>query len=204
MPAMTRLARDFFARDTLTVARDLLGRHLVRELDGQRITGRIVETEAYTGFDDQASRGRHGKTDANAVMFGPVGVSYVYFTYGMHWLLNVVARPDGADYPAAVLLRAVEPLVGLESIAERRAGRPPLEWTSGPAKLTKALAVDKSLSGVDTTVSGSPLYFREGQPVPDDGVESGPRVGLGKTPEPWFSMPWRYYVTGNPYVSRYR
>jgi DNA-3-methyladenine glycosylase len=201
---VNRLGRTFFARDTLTVARDLLGRHLVRVLDGERISGRIVEAEAYTGFDDRASHGHRGKTDRNAVMFGPVGVSYVYFTYGMHWLLNVVARPEGVDYPAAVLLRAIEPLTGLERIAAHRIGRPPHEWTDGPAKLTKALAIDKALSGIDTTAPDAPLYIEAGQPFPDNAVQTGPRVGLGQTPEPWFSMPWRFYVTDNPYVSRYR
>lgn len=204
---MKRLARDFFERDTLIVARDLLGRQLVRDLGDnppRRITGRIVETEAYTGFDDQASHGRRGKTDSNAVMFGEVGISYVYFTYGMHWLLNVVARPPDADYPAAVLIRAIEPLEGLDHIAARRMGRPPHEWTNGPAKLTKALDIDRSLSGLNLTAPDSPLYFAPGEPVPDEEVQSGPRVGMRNVPEPWFSMPWRFYVTGNPYVSRYR
>ena len=199
-----QLGCAFFARDTVSVARDLLGRDLVRVLDGERVVGRIVETEAYTGFDDQASHGRHGKTQRNAVMWGMVGVSYVYFTYGMHWLLNVVARPDGADYPAAVLLRAIEPLIGLEHIATRRGGRPPVEWTNGPAKLTKALDIDGTLNGVDVTVRNSPLYIGEGQPVAGSAVKAGPRVGLGNTPEPWLSMPWRFYVEDNPYVSRYR
>lgn len=201
---MSRLEHAFFARETVTVARDLLGRHLVRELDGERVSGRIVETEAYTGLDDQASHGRHGKTARNAVMFGPVGVSYVYFTYGMHWLLNVVARPEGAQYPAAVLLRAIEPLTGLDGIAARRNGRPPQEWTNGPAKLTRALAIDKALNGLDLTAPDGPLYFEAGEPVPDPMVETGPRVGLGQTPEPWLSMPWRFFVADNSYVSRYR
>jgi DNA-3-methyladenine glycosylase len=201
---MSRLGRAFFARDTQVVARDLLGRHLVHVLDGERITGRIVETEAYTGFDDQASHGRHGETARNRPMFGQVGVSYVYFTYGMHWLLNVVARTEGAEHPAAVLLRAVEPLAGLDRIAARRDGRPPREWTNGPAKLTKAMGIDGALSGVDLTAPGSPLYFEQGQPVPDEAVQTGPRVGLGSTPEPWLSVPWRFYVADNPYVSRYR
>ena len=201
---MSRLRREFFARDTLEVARDILGRHLVRVIDGERISGVIVEAEAYTTFDDQASHSRNGKTKRNAVMFGPVGVSYVYFTYGMHWLLNVVARPDGEDYPAAVLLRAIEPLTGLDIIASRRKGRPPLEWTNGPAKLTKALAIDKTQSGIDITMPDSPLFIEEGQPLPDDAVASGPRVGMGVVPEPWFSMPWRFYVRDNQYVSRYR
>ena len=204
MRRMSRLKREFFARDTAAVARDLLGRHLVRVLDGQRLSGVIVEAEAYSGFDDQASHGRHGKTERNALMFGPVGYSYVYFTYGMHWLLNVVAKPQGAQYAAAVLLRAIEPLTGLEQVAENRKGRPPLEWTSGPAKLTRALGIDKALSGIDVTASDSPLFFEEGRPLPDKAVRNGPRVGMGDAPEPWFSKPWRFFVKDNPYVSRYR
>lgn len=201
---MSHLKRTFFARDTLAVARDLLGKHLVRNLDGQKISGLIVETEAYTTFDDQASHGRRGKTKRNATMFGPVGISYVYFTYGMHWLLNVVARPAGEDYPAAVLLRAIQPLTGLDIIASNRNGRPPREWTNGPAKLTKALDINKALSDIDMTATRSPLFFEDGQSLPDSAIERGPRVGMGNVPEPWFSMPWRFYIKDNPYVSKYR
>lgn len=198
-----RLDRSFFARDTVTVARDLLGRVLVHEAEGRRVAGRIVETEAYTGRDDMASHAHRGKTPRNAVMFGPVGVSYVYFIYGMYWLLNVVARPAGADYPAAVLLRALEPLEGLEWMAARRPGRPQREWTSGPGRLTVALGIDGSLNGVDMTAPDSPLFFEEGQPVPGEQVQSGARIGVN-VPEPWKSKPWRFWVAGNPYVSRRR
>jgi DNA-3-methyladenine glycosylase len=198
---MSRLERAFFARDTRRVARDLLGRLLVREIDGQRLAGRIVEVEAYTGWGDMASHGHRGKTRRNAVMFGEVGFSYVYFTYGMHWLLNVVAKLPGVDYPAAVLIRAVEPLEGLDQIAARRAGRPLREWTSGPARLTMAFGIDGALNGIDMTAADSPLYFEPGARVPDALVIRGPRVGIN-VPEPWQSKPWRYRVSGNPYVSR--
>jgi DNA-3-methyladenine glycosylase len=135
-------------------------------------------------------------------MFGPVGVSYVYFTYGMHWLLNVIAKPPGADYGAAVLLRALEPLEGLEIVAARRVGRPPREWTSGPARLTAAFGIDGSHNQSDMTAPDSPLFFEEGDPVADEAVRTGARVGIGGVPEPWRSMPWRFWLAGNPYVSR--
>lgn len=198
---MSRLERAFFARDTCRVARDLLGCLLVRDLDGQRLAGRVVEVEAYTGWGDMASHGHRGRTPRNAVMFGKAGFSYVYFTYGMHWLLNVVAKPPSADYPAAVLIRAVEPVEGLDQIAARRAGRSPREWTSGPARLTMAFGIDGVLNGIDMTAAGSPLHFEPGERVPDTLVKTGPRVGIN-VPEPWQSKPWRYYISNSPYVSR--
>ncbi len=198
---MSRLERAFFARDTRTVARHLLGCLLVRELGGQRLVGRVVEVEAYTGWGDMASHGHRGRTPRNAVMFGEVGFSYVYFIYGKYWLLNVVAKPPGVDYPAAVLIRALEPLEGLEQMALRRAGRPQQEWTSGPGRLTLALAIDGTLNGVDMTAPDSPLYFEWGAPVPRGKIRSGPRIGVN-VPEPWRSKPWRYWIEGNPYVSQ--
>ena len=102
---MSRFSREFFARDTLSVARDLLGTRLVRRLDGQRLSGTIVECEAYIGQDDTACHASHGRTRRNQVMFGPPGYAYIYFTYGMHWMLNVVSEPQG--FPAAVLLRRI-------------------------------------------------------------------------------------------------
>jgi DNA-3-methyladenine glycosylase len=205
LPPMLRLSRDFFARDTLTVARDLLGRHLVRVSEEGRVVGRVVEAEAYIGQDDLACHGSAGRTPRNAVMFGPPGHAYVYFTYGMHWLLNVVAKQPGvADHPAAVLLRAIEPIEGPELIAARRAGRPPGEWTNGPAKLTLALDIDGRFNGLDVTAPDSPLFFEPGKPVSGGGVATGPRVGLGGTPEPWKSLPWRFYVRESPHVSRGR
>ncbi len=197
---MLRLKRDFFARDTLVVARELLGSILVHEIDGQRVVGRVVETEAYMGWEDKASHGHRGKTPRNTVMFGPSGFSYVYFIYGMYWLLNVVAKPCEVDYPAAVLLRAVEPLEGLKWIAARRKGRPTREWASGPGRLTMAMGVDGALNGLDLTRPDSPLYFEPG-PLPDaHQVATGPRIGL-KVPEPWQSKPWRFWLDGHPHVS---
>jgi DNA-3-methyladenine glycosylase len=198
---MSRLTRDFFSRDARSVARDLLGQILVHQTGDRRLAGRIVETEAYTGWDDMASHGHRGKTPRNAAMFGPSGVSYVYLIYGVHWLLNVVARPLRVDYPAAVLLRAVEPVEGLKYMAARRSGRPQQEWTNGPGRLTMALGIDKAHDGLDLVSPESPIFFEEDETIPGGQVRTGPRVGID-VPEPWKSKPWRYWIADNPYVSR--
>src|SRR5262245_10863194 len=138
---MTRLQRDFFTRDTLTVARELLGQILVHETPEGRAAGRVVEVEAYTGWDDAASHGHRGITPRNAAMFGQSGISYVYLCYGVHWMMNVIARPDGVDYPAAILIRALEPVEGLHLMGNRRMGRPQRDWTNGPGRLTLALGI---------------------------------------------------------------
>jgi DNA-3-methyladenine glycosylase len=198
---MGRLSREFFERETTEVAQDLLGRVLVRVLDGQRIAGRIVETEAYMGFDDAASHAFRGRTTRNTIMFGPVGMSYVYFTYGAHWLINVIAKAPGEEYGAAVLIRALEPLEGLELMAARRVGRAAKDWTNGPAKLTQAMGIDGTLNHIDLTAPDSAVFFEEGQPIPADQIQTGPRIGI-TAPEPWRTMPWRYWVAGNSYVSK--
>jgi DNA-3-methyladenine glycosylase len=200
---MTRLRRDFFARDTLAVARDLLGQTLVHETDDGRASGRVVEVEAYSGWDDAASHGYRGITPRNAVMFGQAGIAYVYLCYGIHWMMNVVARPPGVDYPGAVLIRAVEPGEGLFLMEQRRAGRPQREWTNGPGRLTLALGIGKAQHALDTVEAGSSLWWERAEPVPDEQVERGPRIGVD-VPEPSRSQPWRLWVKNNPFVSRGR
>jgi DNA-3-methyladenine glycosylase len=200
---MTRLRRAFFARDTVIVARDLLGQTLVHETREGRAAGRIVEVEAYTGWEDAASHGYRGITPRNAVMFGEPGIAYVYLCYGIHWMMNVVARPPRVDYPGAVLIRAVQPIDGLRLIEQRRAGRLQREWTNGPGRLTLALGIDKAQHALDTVGAGSPLFWERGQPIPDAQVERGPRIGL-HVPEPSLSQPWRFWVKGHPCVSRGR
>lgn len=199
----TRLPREFFARHTLAVARDLLGTRLVRLLDGQRLSGRIVECEAYVGQDDSACHASHGRTRRNAVMFGPPGHAYVYFTYGMHWMLNVVTEPEG--FPAAVLVRALEPLEGVETMYNLREarGKPRREadLTNGPAKLTQALAINGAFNGADL-VLGNTLWLERGQPVPEVSVHRGPRVGIRYAAEKDRHLPWRFWIEGNPHVSR--
>jgi DNA-3-methyladenine glycosylase len=187
-----RIPQSFYSRDVVTVARELLGMRLVRLLDGQRVAGIISEAEAYRGEEDQACHARAGRTRRTAGLYAPPGLAYVYFTYGMHWMMNCVCMAEG--FPAAVLLRALEPVEGLEIIAANRPGRARPIWCDGPGKLAQALAIDGSFNGADLCHPGGQnlLWLEPGPPVPDSAVISGPRVGLGATPEPWLSMPWRF------------
>jgi DNA-3-methyladenine glycosylase len=199
---MTRLNASYFQRDTLIVARDLLGRTLVSELGSQRTAGRIVETEAYRGEEDLACHAHIGRTPRTEGLYAPPGMGYVYLCYGVHWLINVCAKPaDHPNIPAAVLIRAVEPLEGLDLIAERREGRRQRDWTNGPGKLTVAMGIDGTLNAHDLTSPESSVYFEPGDPVKDEVVATGPRIGINP-PEPWKSIPWRFWVEGNHYVSR--
>ncbi len=182
------LGQDFYDRDTLAVARSLLGKRLVRILDGERLAGTILETEAYIGEEDQGCHASAGRTRRNSVMYGPPGHAYVYFTYGMHWLLNAVTGRQG--FPAAVLLRAIEPLEGVKTIHARRGGRDCL----GPAKITRALGIDGTANGLDLCSRESGLWIEAGETIADGLVQTGPRVGLNTVPEPWRSIPWRFRI----------
>jgi len=198
-----QLRREFFARDTLVVARELLGARLVRILDGQRLSGLIVECEAYVGQEDSACHASRGRTPRNAVMYGPPGHAYVYFTYGMHWMLNVVTEREG--FPAAILVRALQPLEGIEVMRSLRQarGRPRKdgELTNGPAKLTQALAIDKAFDGADL-VLGDTLWLEQVEPMAEGAVQSGPRIGIRYADEKDRGLPWRFWIRGHPYVSR--
>ena len=189
MDSSSCLPREFYARPTLTVARALLGMRLVRLQDGVQLSGIITEAEAYIGQEDLGCHAHSGKSLRNAIMFGPPGHAYVYFTYGMHWMLNAVTERE--DFPAAVLLRAIQPLEGVEVISARRQGRD----TFGPAKLTQALGIDGTLNGIDLCSPASGLWIEPGLPVPESAVLTGPRVGLYTVPEPWKSIPWRFRMT---------
>ncbi len=191
------LPRAFFARETRQVARSLLGARLVRIDRGRRLSGIIVEAEAYIGQEDQGCHARYGRTPRNAVMFGAPGHAYVYFTYGMHWMLNVVTEAEGR--PAAVLLRAISPAEGV-AVMQRRRGRQPL--TDGPGKLCQALGIDGRLNGHDLCSPGSRLFCEKGMGFTEAEVVRGPRVGLNSVPEPWKSIPWRFRVL--PEVIRHR
>lgn len=187
------ISRSFFERPTLMVARELLGQRLVKLEGDQRIAGLITETEAYIGSEDDGCHARAGLTKRNRSMWGPPGHSYVYFTYGMHWMLNIVTERDG--FPAAVLLRAVEPVEGHEIIRRRRAGRPESELTDGPAKLCQAFSLDRSFDGLDLCHPESVLFIERGVSIPEHSVTTGPRVGFNQVSEPWKSMPWRFQGT---------
>jgi DNA-3-methyladenine glycosylase len=195
---MTPLGRAFYDRDTVMVARELLGKRLVRHLDGQRVSGRIVEVEAYVGEIDSACHAHGGKTARNAVMFGPPGHAYVYFIYGMHYCFNVVT--DRKGYAAAVLVRALEPVEGVEAMRARRKGRRDVELTSGPAKLCYALGIDQALNGMDL-VAGDELWLEGELAASRLQIASGPRVGVRG--DDWaLAVPWRFWVEGNRYVSK--
>ena len=185
---MDILPRDFYARPTLKVARELIGARLVRILDGVKLVGLITETEAYISKKDLACHARVGVTPRTRVMFGEPGHAYTYFTYGNHWMFNVVT--ERAGFQAAVLIRAIQPLQGLDVMMERRQGRD----TFGPGKLCQAMGIGKGENGVDLTETTSGLWIEAGLPVPNKIVTKSPRVGLNNTPEPWLSKPWRFKV----------
>lgn len=180
------------------VARKLLGKLLIRKYEGERLTGRIVEVEAYFGLDDPAAHTFVGKTPRNAVLFGPPGFAYVYFIYGMHYCLNFSCEPDGQ--PGGVLLRALEPVEGLETMAKLRgldSNANPRLLTSGPGRLCQALGITREThNGIDVTSRRSGLH------VEDDGFAPGevmalPRVGIRKAAE----RPLRFVIAGNRFVS---
>jgi len=185
-----RLQREFFNRPTLRVARDLLGKRLVRLEGGERTAGIIIETEAYIGEADLGCHASAGLTPRTKIMYGPAGHAYVYFTYGNYWMLNFVTEAEG--FPAAVLIRGLAPTEGLERIAARRVGRLPQQWTDGPGKICMALAIDRIQNGADLCVPEAELFVEFGVNISDSSVTNGPRVGLNSVPEPWKSMPWRF------------
>jgi DNA-3-methyladenine glycosylase len=194
------LPRTFFSRPTRTVAHELLGCLLVRHLNGDRLSGIIVETEAYIGEEDLACHAKAGKTPRTQVMYGPAGFSYVYFTYGMHWMLNVVTESE--EFPAAILIRAIQPIEGVDVMQRLRGGKEVPDLCSGPAKLTQALDIARSQNGLDLCQSSSGIVIESHARFPRRIISAGPRVGLGGTPEPWKSKPWRYLVKDNPFVSK--
>jgi DNA-3-methyladenine glycosylase len=180
------------------LAKALLGQILVRRLeDGRELAGKIVEVEAYLGVEDRAAHSFGGRRTArNASMWGDAGHAYVYFTYGMHWCVNVVA--DREEVPTACLIRALEPLEGMEEMRKRRGRELEVELCSGPAKLTQALGIDRALDGVDLVESVN-LYIVRG-PRARPLIRRSPRIGVGYAKE-WAGKPLRFYIEGNPHVS---
>jgi DNA-3-methyladenine glycosylase len=195
-----RLTRDELAVDPLAAARLLLGAVLLRDVPGaEPVAVRLVEVEAYRGRDDPASHTYRGQTDRNAVMFGPAGHLYVYFVYGMHFCANVVSLTDGV--PGAVLLRAGEVISGVDTARARRpSARNDAELAKGPARLTAVLGLDRGDNGLDLTDPASPVRLHAGEPVADELVRTGPRVGVATAME----VPWRLWVDGSSALSTYR
>jgi DNA-3-methyladenine glycosylase len=204
------LGREFFVRSALEVAPELLGCLLWHVTSEGTVAGVITEVEAYTGRTDPASHAYRGETARNAVMFGPPGHAYVYFTYGMHFCVNLVCEPAGEV--SAVLLRAARVVAGEELAARRRlAGRTPAagrgiaerDLARGPARLCQALDIDRSLDGADVCVADSPLGVGAPagwSPAPASAISAGPRVGVSQAAD----RPWRFWLTGEPTVSVYR
>jgi len=192
------LPREFYQRSPDLVARDLLGKVLARRLDGEWLTGRIVETEAYFGKDDPAAHAFAGKTARNAVLFGPPGFAYVYFIYGMYSCLNVSCEPEGQ--PGGVLIRALEPLSGLETMARLRglaATAKPRLLTSGPGRLCQALGIVRAThNGLDVTSAESELQIRRDGFRPK-AIAVTPRIGITKAAD----SPHRFVIEGNGFVS---
>ena len=185
-----RLSESFFGRNTVLVARELVGKQLVRQEGNKRLSGVIMETEAYRGQEDLACHARVGKTSRTEVMFGPPGRTYIYFVYGMHWLLNFVTEDDG--FPGAVLIRAIIPKEGLEIISRRRNGQPKKQWTNGPAKICQAMNIDNQLNGINICARNAQVYVENGVGIESELIQASPRVGLNSVPEPWRSIPWRF------------
>jgi DNA-3-methyladenine glycosylase len=183
---------DFLEEPVEDVARRLLGCSLVRTIDGQQVTVRIVETEAYDQ-DDAASHAFRGPSARNGVMFGESGHLYVYFTYGMHYCCNVVSGRVG--HGSGVLIRAGEPVTGVPFVEERR-GVMGFNATNGPAKLCQALDITLALNGHD--LGEQPVELQEGVLRPEESISRSPRIGISKATD----LLRRFYITGNPYVSR--
>jgi DNA-3-methyladenine glycosylase len=183
---------SFYERDVLLVAPQLLGKKLIRTIGNQRISGIITETEAYRGEEDLACHAHVGKTARNSVMYSSAGIAYVYFTYGMHWLLNCVTGSVG--FPAAVLIRSVQPLEGLSLIAQNRKHRTETEWCNGPAKICQAFSIDGQQNGFHLCTPTSGLWIEEGTDIDPSSIATSPRIGMGTVPEPWFSKPWRFFI----------
>lgn len=189
------MSPGFYDRPAQQVARDLLGAHVISEVGGVRCSGRIVETEAYTGPDDEASHAhiRFGRTRRNDAMWGPPGRAYVYRIYGIHWCLNAVTGPEG--FPAAVLLRAAEPLQGQPAMIDRRPGVAERNLLRGPGNLTRGLGIDGGLD--HHLLDEPPLWVTGGSAVADAEVRCGPRIGITRNA----AAPLRFWIGGSPWVS---
>jgi DNA-3-methyladenine glycosylase len=195
-----KLPRDFYTRsNVVTVARDLLGKLLVVPTrNGARVSGKIVEVEAYRGPQDRAAHSYGGRrTKRTETMYGIGGTAYVFFVYGMYNQFNVVT--NAADAPHAVLIRAIEPVEGIDVMRRRRPGKTDHSLTNGPGKLCIALDIDRKLDAAD--LLGNRVWLEDGERVPRSRILSGPRIGIDYAEE-WIDKPWRFWLKDNPYVSR--
>lgn len=192
---MQRLEKQFFERPTLELAAKLLGKIFVRRMEGDSfLKGRIVETEAYLGLGDEACHAWRGRTERNGMMFAEPGKLYVYFTYGSHYMLNIVSEPEHTA--GAVLIRAMEPLAGESFMRERRNTSLDTELMSGPGKLTRALAIDRTCNGL--SLFESEFHLENAPELPEEAIGTSTRIGISRSRD----LPWRKFIIGNPHVSR--
>lgn len=185
---MKLLPREFYARDTVLVAKDLLGKIMHRQWHGSHLAGVIVETEAYCGLVDPASHAYIGLTNRNRALFGEVGHSYVYFTYGNHYCVNIVAKEKGVA-AGGILIRALIPVEGISQMKKLRQTDMISNLASGPGKIGQALHLRLSNNFIDLTTEG-PLYITEGFRIPKDEINATPRIGISKA----ITKPWRFVV----------
>jgi len=196
----TKLSRSFYLReDTVAVARDLLGKLLViPDAQGSRVSGAIVETEAYLGTEDRAAHSYGGRrTPRNEVMYGHAGHVYVFFVYGMYHQFNVVTGPP--DHPHAILIRAIEPVEGIDVMRERRGPMKGKNLTSGPGKLCIAFAIDRSLNGED--LLGDRVWIEKQKSLAESEIATGPRIGIDYAGDD-ATKPWRFWKKGSEFVSK--
>ncbi len=198
---MPKLQPSFYERPTLSVATALLGKVLVRRIQLPKrdviLKGKIVETEAYLAhprYGDESCHAYRGMTARNKAMFGEAGTVYVYFTYGNHFMLNIVTEPKGEA--AAVLIRALEPLSELDFLYAHRKVARTIDLTNGPGKLTQAFQIDRTLNGM--SLQSDLLYIEDAQPISPSEIRTSSRVGITKG----IHLPWRYFIAGNPFVSK--
>ena len=198
MKELTPIKREFYNRDTIKVAKDILGKVIVRKTKQGNMAGRIVEVEAYKfGEHDKASHASKGCTLSNQVMFGENGFAYVYFTYGMYFMLNVVAKKK-TDHAGAVLIRGVEPINGVKHMIKNRKEKDDMNLTNGPGKLSQALQINKKLNNYDLTKKGK-LFIVDSEKRTEKILSSG-RIGISRD----VKKEWRFYFKNNSYVSRYK
>jgi len=194
-----KLSKDFYLADVLTVAKNLLGKTFVKAGSNKILSGKIVEVEAYNGLMDEASHSFNGMTKRNEIMFKQGGLLYVYFTYGMHFCSNIVTGKEGDG--CAVLIRGIEPIDGIKQMAKNRYGKTALtgkeniNLTNGPAKLTQAFGIGRKDNGIDMT--GNEIYILDSKNIHSKKISVSKRIGIKKSVD----LPWRFYITDNPFVS---
>ena len=194
--AILKITRTFYEQPTIQVARQLLGKYLVRKHPDGKTVGRIVETEAYIGPHDLACHAARGRTARTEIMFGAAGHAYVYFIYGMYYCLNIVT--EEVDHASAVLIRALEPIEGIDLMKKRRRTEEVCNLASGPGKLCQAFVIAKSLNG--TEMCGNVLYV-EDRSEPRPKILARPRIGVDYAGK-WKDKPWRFLIRGSEFVSR--